>query len=202
MRYRGLEHRSRASRTWLNTSGLFSCHRERSPHVSSNLHLPEPARRQTLATTPRAGGVRRQAEEDKEGKSYNSGVLEDASLIAFIPVSEIAVARAFYESTLGLAVLEESSFALVVNANGSKLRLTPVPELRPQPFTVAGWEVADIEATVSELDARGVAFKRFDGMEQRPNGVWQSPSGDLVAWFTDLDDNVLSLTEFTLPPST
>ena len=110
-------------------------------------------------------------------------MLDDAALIAFIPVSQIELARAFYESTLGLAVLEESPFALVVDANGTKLRLTPVPELRPQPFTVAGWEVADIDATVSELGARGVTFKRFDGMEQRPNGVWQSPSGDLVAWF-------------------
>ena len=129
-------------------------------------------------------------------------MLKDAALIAFIPVSGIGVARAFYESTLGLAVLEESPFALVVDANGTKLRLTPVPELRPQPFTVAGWEVADIDATVSELDVRGVTFKRFDGMQQRPNGVWQSPSGDLVAWFADLDDNILSLTEFALPPST
>jgi catechol 2,3-dioxygenase-like lactoylglutathione lyase family enzyme len=129
-------------------------------------------------------------------------MLRDAALVAFIPVSGISVARAFYESTLGLAVLEESPFALVVDANGTKLRLTPVAELRPQPFTVAGWEVADIDATVSELDVRGVTFKRFDGMQQRPNGVWQSPSGDLVAWFADLDDNILSLTEFLLRPST
>jgi hypothetical protein len=129
-------------------------------------------------------------------------MLKDATLIAFIPVSEIGVARVFYESTLGLAVLEASPFALVVDANGTKLRLTPVPEPRPQPFTVAGWEVADIDATVSELDVRGVRFKRFDGMQQRSNGVWQSPSGDLVAWFADLDDNILSLTELALPPST
>jgi hypothetical protein len=129
-------------------------------------------------------------------------MLRDAALVAFIPVSGISVARAFYESTLGLAVLEESPFALVVDANGTKLRLTPVAELRPQPFTVAGWEVADIDATASELDVRGVTFKRFDGMQQRPNGVWQSPSGDLVAWFADLDDNILSLTELMLLPST
>lgn len=129
-------------------------------------------------------------------------MLKDASLVAFIPVSDIGVARAFYASTLGLAVLEESPFALVVDANGTKLRLTPAPELRPQPFTVAGWEVADIDATVSGLDVQGVTFKRFDGMQQRPNGVWQSPSGDLVAWFADLDDNILSLTEFVLLPST
>jgi hypothetical protein len=73
-----------------------------------------------------------------------------------------------------------------------------VPHLHPQPFTVGGWEVADIDATISELDARGVTFKRFEGMDQRANGVWQSPSGDLVAWFADLDDNILSLTQYAL----
>jgi hypothetical protein len=150
-------------------------------------------------TRPQCAAVRAST---GRGKSYTSGMLENASLIAFIPVSEIDVARAFYASTLGLAVLEESPFALVVNANGTKLRLTPVPELRPQPFTVAGWEVADIDQTVGELNARGVACKRFEGMEQRSNGVWQSPSGDLVAWFADLDDNILSLTEFTPTAST
>ncbi len=129
-------------------------------------------------------------------------MLNDAMLTAFIPVSELDIAREFYASTLGLAVLEESPFALVVDANGTKLRLTPVPELHPQPFTVAGWEVGDVDATVSELNARGVMLKRFEGMEQRGNGVWQSPSGDLVAWFSDLDGNILSLTEFARSPST
>lgn len=35
-------------------------------------------------------------------------------------------------------------------------------------------------------------------MDQRANRVWQSPSGDLVAWFADLDDNILSLTQYAL----
>jgi hypothetical protein len=128
-------------------------------------------------------------------------MLNDATLTAFVPVSQLGVARDFYASTLGFAVLDESPFALVVDANGTKLRLTPVPEFRTQPFTVAGWEVGDIEATVGELIARGITLKRFDGLEQRPNGVWQSPSGDFVAWFSDLDGNILSLTEFARSPS-
>jgi hypothetical protein len=135
-------------------------------------------------------------------KSYTSEMLENASLVAFIPVSGITVARAFYATTLGFTVLEESPFALVISANGTKIRLSPVPDLHPQPFTIAGWEVADIDATISELDARGVTFKRFEGMDQRANGVWQSPSGDFVAWFADLDDNILSLTEYAVLEST
>jgi catechol 2,3-dioxygenase-like lactoylglutathione lyase family enzyme len=123
-------------------------------------------------------------------------MLGNAPLMAFIPVTDVGVAREFYESTLGLSVTEESPFALVVDANGTKLRITPVPDLQPQPFTISGWEVPDVDATVDALVARGVRFNRYDGMAQRANGVWVSPNGDLVAWFVDPDGNTLSLTTF------
>ena len=46
------------------------------------------------------------------------------------------------------------------------------------------------------------ASRRPASVACAPNGVWQSPSGDLVAWFADLDDNILSLTEFVAIQST
>jgi catechol 2,3-dioxygenase-like lactoylglutathione lyase family enzyme len=130
---------------------------------------------------------------------YDGTVLERAALVAFIPVLDISVARAFYVSTLGLAVVEDSPFALVVDANGTHVRITPVPDLRPQPFTICGWEVADIEETVTELGARGVTCTRYEGMDHSASGVWTSPSGDFVAWFVDPDGNTLSLTQFARP---
>ena len=129
--------------------------------------------------------------------SYAWKVLADSTLVAFIPVTDVAAACAFYELTLGLAVIEESPFALVVDANGVRIRVTPVPDFRPQPFTIAGWEVDDIEESVNGLLARGVEFLQFEGMDQSPDGVWASPSGDLVAWFVDPDRNTLSLTQFS-----
>ena len=123
-------------------------------------------------------------------------MLRDAPLMAFIPVTDVGLARQFYESTLGLTVVDESPFALVVDADGTTLRITPVPDLQPQPFTIAGWVVPDIDATVAALSARGVTFTRYDGMKQRANGVWASPGGDLVAWFVDPDGNTLSVTTF------
>jgi catechol 2,3-dioxygenase-like lactoylglutathione lyase family enzyme len=123
-------------------------------------------------------------------------MLGSATLMAFIPVTDMVEARRFYETTLGLPVLEETPFALVVDAHGTKVRITPVPDLRPQPFTVAGWEVDDIGATVAELVSRGVEFNRYAGMEQEVDGVWVSPNGDRVAWFGDPDANTLSLTQF------
>jgi catechol 2,3-dioxygenase-like lactoylglutathione lyase family enzyme len=132
------------------------------------------------------------------GRAYPVDVLGSARLMSFIPVTDIARSRTFYETTLGLSVVDDGPFALVVDANGTMVRITPVPDLQPQPFTIAGWQVGDIEATVDELVARGVTFNRYEGMEQAANGIWASPSGDLVAWFVDPDGNTLSLTQFGL----
>src|SRR5208282_3553482 len=97
---------------------------------------------------------------------------------------------------LGLRVAEDTPFALVLDANGTMLRVTPVPGLTVQTFTIAGWRVNDIAATVRALEAKGVRFTRYDGMGQDELGIWATPSGDKVAWFTDPDGNTLSLTQF------
>jgi len=123
-------------------------------------------------------------------------MLGAASFVGFIPVRDVAVARGFYEGVLELRVLEESPFALVLDANGTMLRVTPVPEFAPQPYTVAGWAVPDIRAAVRALAGKGVQFAQYDGMSQDEAGVWTSPNGDRVAWFKDPDGNTLSLTAF------
>jgi catechol 2,3-dioxygenase-like lactoylglutathione lyase family enzyme len=119
-----------------------------------------------------------------------------ATYIGFIPVRDQGAAREFYEGILGLEVREESPFAMVVDAQGTTVRITPVGEFVPQPFTIAGWEVPDIAATARDLTAAGVAFTRYEGMEQDELGIWASPNGDRVAWFKDPDGNTLSLTTF------
>jgi catechol 2,3-dioxygenase-like lactoylglutathione lyase family enzyme len=114
--------------------------------------------------------------------------------VGFVAVRDLASARRFYVESLGLACVEETPFALVVEANGTQVRLTPVPDLEVQPFTVAGWVVPDLEAAVDALVAAGVAFRHFSEMEQDERGIWTAPSGDRVAWFSDPDGNTLSLT--------
>ena len=124
-------------------------------------------------------------------------MLADASFIGFVPVRDLAVARAFYEGTLGLRVVDDTPFALVLDAGGTMLRVTPVPGLAARSFTVAGWNVPDIGAAVRDLAGRGVRFARYDGMAQDDLGIWTAPGGDQVAWFHDPDGNTLSLTTFT-----
>ena len=93
--------------------------------------------------------------------------------------------------------MDEDAYACVFDAHGTMLRVTAVAQVAQPGYTVLGWSVTDIAATVIELEARGVAFARYDGIEQDAHGVWTTPNGDRIAWFADLDGNVLSLTQFS-----
>ena len=123
-------------------------------------------------------------------------MLESSDVIAFAGATDLDRARAFYERTLGLTVTERSDFACVLDAHGTMLRVTAVPKVSPASYTVLGWRVTDISRTVHDLAARGVEFRRYDGMDQDADGIWTTPGGDQVAWFADPDGNVLSLTQF------
>ncbi|MDX6358043.1 MAG: hypothetical protein QOH37_1097 [Nocardioidaceae bacterium] len=121
--------------------------------------------------------------------------LANSDVIAFASTTELARARAFYQGTLGLTLVEENAYACVFDAHGTMLRVTAVAVVAHPGYTVLGWRVTDIGATVAELEAVGVVFARYDAMPQDPHGIWTTPNGDRVAWFTDPDGNVLSLTE-------
>lgn len=125
-------------------------------------------------------------------------VLGTSKLVAFVPTTDPAKARAFYEEVLGLRLVEDAKpFALVFDAHGTMLRVTTVHEHHPDPFTVLGWDVASIESVIKQLTAAGIEFLRLPGMNDTdPLGIWTAPSGARIAWFHDPDGNVLSLTQF------
>jgi catechol 2,3-dioxygenase-like lactoylglutathione lyase family enzyme len=123
-------------------------------------------------------------------------MLGKANLMAFVPSTDLDRSHRFYVGTLGLEPVEVTPFACVVRSGPTMLRVTRVDGLRPQPFTVLGWDVADLRATLAELAAAGVPALRFEGVDQDGSGVWTTPGGDLIAWFADPDGNTLSLTQF------
>lgn len=123
-------------------------------------------------------------------------MLSSCEVISFVATAKPTEARRFYQEILGLRLAADESFALVFDAHGVMLRVSRVHELIPAPYTVLGWKVADISAAVKELEARGVAFERYEGFDQDDLGIWASPSGAKVAWFKDPDGNTLSLTQF------
>jgi catechol 2,3-dioxygenase-like lactoylglutathione lyase family enzyme len=123
------------------------------------------------------------------------GSLGSAKVVAFSATEKPEKALTFYRDVLGLKLEYHDQFALVFDCGGTTLRVAVVPEVKPAGYTILGWQVADIDRTISELAAAGARFSRYPGMEQEPNGVWNSPSGARIAWFTDPDGNTLSLTE-------
>ena len=79
-------------------------------------------------------------------------------VVATVPVTDLDQAKAFYGDTLGLTFLWESPAAI-------RWRCGEVSELstfkRPPTateHTLAHFEVTDIEATVGELEGKGVEF--------------------------------------------
>jgi catechol 2,3-dioxygenase-like lactoylglutathione lyase family enzyme len=124
-------------------------------------------------------------------------MLTSSKLIAFVSTRDPARSREFYQGTLGLLlVADEQPQALVFDAHGTMLRVTIVQEHTPAPYTVLGWSVEDIQATVADLHSKGVAFECYSWMVQDDLGIWTSPGGARIAWFKDPDGNLLSLTQF------
>jgi predicted enzyme related to lactoylglutathione lyase len=122
--------------------------------------------------------------------------LAGADLMAFAATSDLPAARAFYERGLGLPMTGQSPIACTFDAGGTTLRVVLVEKPVIAPYTMLGWTVADIRATITDLNGRGIDFERFDGVEQDELGIWSAPGGAFVAWFKDPDGNVLSLTQF------
>jgi catechol 2,3-dioxygenase-like lactoylglutathione lyase family enzyme len=122
-------------------------------------------------------------------------MLADKKLKAFVPTIKPEEAKSFYKDVLGLNLLSQDKYALEFEVNGTLLRVTTVQVLKPQAFTVLGWNVGDIASTIKSLNDKNVFCEKYDFLEQDDLGVWTSPNGSKVAWFKDPDGNILSLTE-------
>jgi catechol 2,3-dioxygenase-like lactoylglutathione lyase family enzyme len=123
-------------------------------------------------------------------------MLAPFDLVALVGVADMDRARRFYGDVLGLPVVEESPFSVVVEVHGRMLRLTAVESPVAAPYSVLAWNVDDIDAVIDGLTVRGVTFARYEGMDQDERGVWTAPGGARIAWFLDPDGNNLSLVQF------
>jgi len=120
-------------------------------------------------------------------------MLSSEKLIAFVSTTNADHARAFFRDKLGLRLVSEDGFALVFDSGGAPLRVALAKEIKPAQYTVLGWDVKDLRATVLELKKAGIACEIFGFFKQDDLGIWTAPNGDQVAWFKDPDGNILSV---------
>ncbi len=122
-------------------------------------------------------------------------MLAQCALIAFIATTQPEQAKVFYGEALGLRLMEDTPFALVFDAHGTMLRIQKVQTFTPAGHTVLGWLVGNIHEMVEQLLKRGIVFERYPGLPQDEQGIWTTPDGNQIAWFTDPGGNTVSLTE-------
>jgi predicted enzyme related to lactoylglutathione lyase len=115
---------------------------------------------------------------------------------ATLPATDLARAKAWYAKVLQLEpvdVTEEGS--AWYEADGTRFLLYQSQFAGTNQATAAAIKVADVEAAVAELRARGGVFEDYDfGDELRTvDGIFVSPGGQKVAWLKDSEGNILAL---------
>ena len=114
-------------------------------------------------------------------------------VVATIPVSDLERARTFYADALGLTCLWETPVSIRFGCGtGSELSVFRRPSTETQ-HTLAHFEVADIEATVGELEAKGVQFVDYAEGPLSTTGHIAQIGPARGAWFRDPDGNFLGL---------
>ena len=122
-------------------------------------------------------------------------MLASSKIIGFVPTKDSTQARAFYEGKLGFQFVSDDTFALVMRAGETMIRLAKAQDFTPAKYTVLGWQVSNIEEIVAWLQKRGVVFEKYPWVTDQELGIWTAPTGDKIAWFKDPDGNVLSVSQ-------
>lgn len=119
-----------------------------------------------------------------------------ARFMCFLSSTDLDRTRAFFSDKLGLNLISSDEYAIEYRLNETRLRVNKVAEISPAAYTMLGWEVDDITATVNTMCGRGIDFIKYEHMPQDESGICTFPGNNKVAWFNDPDKNVLSLTQF------
>ncbi len=121
-------------------------------------------------------------------------MFRDTPAFSGLAAPDLDAARAFYVDTLGLKVTEDNGILTLHLGGGGRVIIYPKPGHQPASFTVLNFPVADVDATVDALAARGVVFERYPGFEQDERGIMRG-NGPTIAWFRDPAGNILSVIE-------
>ena len=122
-------------------------------------------------------------------------MIGDKEAAATIAVRDLAVAKDFYETKLGLKrVATEGDEALVYRSGVSKVVVYRSEYAGTNRATTANWMVGkDLEREVEALKGRGVRFEHYDMPGLTRQGDVHVAGDMKVAWFKDPDGNILSL---------
>ncbi len=126
-------------------------------------------------------------------------MLLESLIVTTLVVTDLDQAKRFYETQLGLRLLEETPSGYRFGAGkGSQLTIRR-GQTSAGGQTVAHFEVDDLDAVVRGLIARGVVFEEYETPKTVDFIAQLGPARG--AWFKDPAGNVLGLREGPVPTS-
>ena len=121
-------------------------------------------------------------------------MFKESNAFSGFSTNDIAKAREFYATTLGLEVTEENGMLTLHLGGGGSVLIYPKDNHEPASFTVLNFPVKDIDAAVDGLTKAGVEFERYEGAGQDERGIAREYPPP-IAWFKDPAGNILAVLE-------
>ena len=123
-------------------------------------------------------------------------MLHGFPMYAYIPAKDLARARQFYETRVGLEPKLETNGGVVYEfAGGTACFLYPTPNAGTSQASQAFWSVEDVDGLIRKLKARGVVFENYDMPGERSAQGAITAGGAKAAWFKDSEGNIMALIE-------
>ncbi len=122
-------------------------------------------------------------------------MLKSAPIHAYIPASDVARARKFYETIVGLEPSQEYAGGVFYKCGGTEVFLYPTPNAGTSKASQAFWSVENVEAEVADLKSRGVEFESYDfpGFTMKDHIL--TAGSAKTAWFKDTEGNILAISQ-------
>ena len=128
-------------------------------------------------------------------------MLKEGRVATRLPAQDLKRARAFYADKLGLHPVEEREGGLRYVCASGEFALFESAGTPSGGHTQMGWEVEDIEATVTGLRSRGVVFEEYDipglqtvdGIADIEGNYPSKGIGERGAWFRDSEGNLVGI---------
>jgi predicted enzyme related to lactoylglutathione lyase len=123
-------------------------------------------------------------------------MLDSATITANIPAADLERARGFYADKLGLTPSKELDGIMLLyrTTAGSTFSVYQTEYAGQAGHTIAQWHVDDVDATVRDLQGKGVTFEHYD----MPGVEWDNDVASMggmgkAAWFKDSENNTLCI---------
>lgn len=123
-------------------------------------------------------------------------MLQQHPLHAYIPASDVARARHFYETRLGFTPSElRENGATYRCGDGTECFLYASDYAGTSRASQAFFVVPDIEREVAELQARGVQLEHVEMPDAQIDGDIITARGARAAWFKDSEGNIIAVVQ-------